>query len=121
MANNSHPRTAILQMHISEFWSGDIGLTLVSLSLVVLIFVIFPLRQAGLSGRVFFDLVMVSLMISGALATKQNRIVTVMTVALVIVGAVLLWAARFYPTPSFDSQRRFPPSLVALMSVSSCS
>lgn len=101
MANNSHPRTAILQMHISEFWSGDIGLTLVSLSLVVLIFVIFPLRQAGLSGRVFFDLVMVSLMISGALATKQNRIVTVMTVALVIVGAVLLWAARFYPTPFF--------------------
>jgi hypothetical protein len=101
MANNSKSRTAILQMHMSEFWSGDIGLTLISISLVVLIFVIFPLRQAGLSGRVFLDLVMVSLMISGALATKQNRIVTVITVALVIVGAVLLWAARFYPTPFF--------------------
>ena len=42
---------------------------------------------------------MVTLMISGALATKQNRIVTVVTVAIVIVGAVLLWASRFYPTP----------------------
>ncbi|MGB2666425.1 MAG: potassium channel family protein [Candidatus Acidiferrum sp.] len=101
MANNSQSRTAILQMHMSEFWSGDVGLTLISISLVVLIFVIFPLRQAGLSGRVFLDLVMVSLMISGALAIKQNRIVTVITVALVIVGAVLLWAARFYPTPFF--------------------
>ncbi len=101
MTNNSPSRDAVFHMHMSEFWSGDIGLTLVSLSLVVLIFVIFPLRQAGLSGRVFFDLVMVSLMISGALATKQNRIITVMTVALVIVGAVLLWTARFYPTPFF--------------------
>jgi ion channel len=99
MANYLQSRTAILQMHMSEFWSGDIGLTLVSISLVVLIFVIFPLRQAGLSGRVFFDLVMVSLMISGALATKQNRIITVITVATVVAGAVLLWAARFYPTP----------------------
>ena len=32
-------------LHMSEFWSGDIGLTLVTLSLVVLVFVITPLRQ----------------------------------------------------------------------------
>lgn len=101
MANNLRSRTAILQMEMSEFWSGDIGLTLISISLVILIFVIFPLRQAGLTGRVFLDLVMVSLMISGALATRQNRIITVVTVALVIAGAVLLWAARFYPTRFF--------------------
>ncbi len=99
MANHSYSRTAILQMHMSEFWSGDIGLTLVSISLVFLIFVIFPLRQAGLSGRVFLDLVMVTLMISGALATKQNPIVTLVTIVMVIAGAVLLWASRFYPTP----------------------
>lgn len=101
MTNNLRSGTAILQMQMSEFWSGDIGLTLISISLVILIFVIFPLRQAGLTGRVFLDLVMVSLMISGALATRQNRIITVVTVALVIAGAVLLWAARFYPTRFF--------------------
>ena len=71
MTNNLRSGTAILQMEMSEFWSGDIGLTLISISLVILIFVIFPLRQAGLTGRVFLDLVMVSLMISGALATSR--------------------------------------------------
>jgi len=92
-------RTAILQMHMSEFWSGDLGLTLVSLSLVILIFVIFPLRQDGLSGRFFFDLVMVTLMISGALVVKQNRLVTIFTIVFVIVGALLLAATRIYPWP----------------------
>lgn len=47
-----------LHMHMSEFWSGDLGLTLVTISLAVLIFVITPLREAGLPGRVFFDLVL---------------------------------------------------------------
>ena len=36
---------------MSEFWSGDLGLTLVTLSLILLIFVITPLREAGLPGR----------------------------------------------------------------------
>ncbi len=100
MSNGSQQsRTAILHMHMSEFWSGDLGLTLVSISLVVLIFVIFPLRQTGLSGRFFFDIVMVTLMISGALVVSQSRIVTIITVAMVVTGAVVLWASRFYPSP----------------------
>lgn len=100
MSNGSQQsRTAILHMHMSEFWSGDLGLTLVSISLVVLIFVIFPLRQTGLSGRFFFDIVMVTLMISGALVVSQSRIVTIITVAMVVIGAVVLWASRFYPSP----------------------
>jgi hypothetical protein len=100
MSNGSQQsRTAILHMHMSEFWSGDLGLTLVSISLMVLIFVIFPLRQTGLSGRFFFDLVMVTLMISGALVVSQSRIVTIITVAMVVIGAVVLWASRFYPSP----------------------
>lgn len=100
MSNGSQQsRTAILHMHMSEFWSGDLGLTLVSISLVVLIFVIFPLRQTGLSGRFFFDIVMVTLMISGALVVSQSRIVTIITVAMVVTEAVVLWASRFYPSP----------------------
>jgi hypothetical protein len=92
-------RTAILQMQMTEFWSGDLGLTLVSISLVILIFVIFPLRQDGLSGRFFFDLVMVTLMISGALVVKQSRVATIATVALVIIGAGELAASRILPIP----------------------
>jgi len=100
MTNNAHePRTAILHMNMSEFWSGDLGLTLVSLSLGILIFVIFPLRQVGLSGRFFIDCVMITLMVSGALVMNQSRIITGITIAIVIVGACILWTSRFYPSP----------------------
>ena len=97
--NSRQSRTAILQMNMSEFWSGDLGLTLVSISLVVLIFVLFPLHQVGLSGRFFFDLLMVTLMISGALVVKQRRIVTILTIGIVVIGACVLWATRLYPAP----------------------
>jgi Ion channel len=92
-------RSSLLQMQISEFWSGDLGLTLVSISLVTLIFVILPLRQDGMSGRLFFDLVMVTLMISGALVVKQSRAVTIATVTLVLIGAGELGASRIFPIP----------------------
>jgi hypothetical protein len=100
MTESPHPsRTALLRMQMGEFWSGDLGLTLVSISLGVLIFVIFPLREAGLRGRFFFDLMMVTLMVSGALVMKQRRIVTVMVIAVVLAGAGVLWISRLYPTP----------------------
>jgi Ion channel len=98
---NSTPasRTAILHMQMSEFWSGDIGLTLVSISLGILIFVIFPLRQAGLAGRFFIDFVMVTLMISGALVMNQSRIITGLTIGIVFLSVTVLWASRFFPHP----------------------
>ncbi len=98
MTNTPQSRTAILQLQMSEFWSGDLGLTLVSISLVILIFVIFPLRQAGLAGRFFFDIVMVTLMVSGAFTVKQNRILTVIIITIVVVGTFVLWVSRFYPS-----------------------
>ena len=88
-----------IHLHMSEFWSGDIGLTLVTISLVVLVFVITPLRQAGLPGRLFFDLLMVSLMIFGALTVEQRRLTTILVVAFVLLSAVFLGLARLYPTP----------------------
>jgi hypothetical protein len=100
MANDSHPtRSAVLNMHMSEFWSGDLGLTLTTISLVVLIFVITPLREAGLPGRFFFDLIMVTLMISGSLAVNQTRIATAFIVAIVLVSTAVLVMGRLHPTP----------------------
>jgi len=97
MNNSSQsPRTAVLHMNMSEFWSGDLGLTLVSISLGILVFIIFPLRQAGLAGRFFMDVVMVSLMVSGALVMNQSRLLTGITVGIVILGACILWASRLY-------------------------
>jgi Ion channel len=93
------PRATFFQMEMSEFWSGDLGLTLVTISLVVLIFVITPLRQAGLPGRFVFDLVMCCLMIFGALALNQSRIATALLVVFVLVGATTLLAGRIHPAP----------------------
>ncbi len=100
MANDSHPtQNSVLNVHMSEFWSGDLGLTLITISLVVLIFVITPLREAGLPGRIFFDLIMVVLMISGALAVNQSRLATVLVIVVVFVDGAVLGAGRMHPTP----------------------
>jgi hypothetical protein len=89
---NSH------QPWMSEFWSGDLGLTLVTLSLILLIFVITPLREAGLPGRLFLDLLMLTLMIFGTLSVRQSRVATAFVIATVFVCATILGIARIYPT-----------------------
>jgi Ion channel len=100
MTNSPRPsRSAIFHMNMSEFWSGDLGLTLVSVSLSVLIFLIFPLRKAGVVGHFFFDLIMVILMVSGTLVVERSRLVMVSVVGFVLTSATLLWLSRFYPTP----------------------
>jgi hypothetical protein len=100
MTNNTHQTQApTLQLHMSEFWSGDLGLTLVTISLAVLIFVITPLREAGVPGRLFFDLVFVTLMVFAALAIKQSRLAKVFAIALMVACAAILAAGRLHPTP----------------------
>ncbi|MGB8836175.1 MAG: hypothetical protein WCC67_05495, partial [Candidatus Acidiferrales bacterium] len=65
------PRT-LFRLSMGDFWSGDLGLTLVTISVVILIFVISPLREAGLPGRVFFDLIVVTLMVYGAIVATHS-------------------------------------------------
>jgi len=83
---------------MSNFWSGDLGLTLVTISLAALIFIIYPLQVAGLPGRFFFDLIMLVLMISGALTVRQGRLTTVFMIVIVVMGAVVLWFSWFTST-----------------------
>jgi hypothetical protein len=100
MKNNAHQtQGSVLHTGVSEFWSGDLGLTLVTVSLAILIFVITPLREAGLPGRLFFDLVVVTLMVFGALTIKQSHLAKVFAIAVVLVCAVVLAAGRLHPTP----------------------
>jgi Ion channel len=94
-------RLAIFQSHMSQFWSGDLGLTLISVFLVVLIFLIYPFREAGLPGRFFFDLLMVGLMLSGALTIEQRPIIR---------AAVMLWLSHLFPT-------RFLQELSSILSI----
>ncbi|MGB8672750.1 MAG: ion channel [Candidatus Acidiferrales bacterium] len=101
MTDGPHPAdsTTILRMRMGEFWSGDLGLTLVSISLVILVFVLTPLREAGLHGRLFFDLLVLALMVSGALVVKQHRAAAAITIAVVLISAAVLGFGRVYPTP----------------------
>lgn len=95
----NQPRSTLLRMRMSEFWSGDLGLTLVTIGLAVLIFVITPLREAGLRGRIFFELAVVALMISAALVVNQSRIATAVVIAVVVGTAAVVGAGRIHPTP----------------------
>jgi hypothetical protein len=94
-----HSRSAVLQMHMSEFWSGDLGLTLVTISLTILIFFITPLREAGFHGRLVFDLIIITLMLMGALNVHQSRLSTVFVIATVLISAGVLLAGRLHPSP----------------------
>jgi len=95
----THSRGAVLHMQMSEFWSGDLGLTLVTISIAVLVFVINPMREAGLPGRVFFDLIVITLMLSGALTVGQSRLATGFMVAVILSGSVVMALGRLQPTP----------------------
>jgi hypothetical protein len=92
-------RRTVLHQQMTEFWSGDLGLTLVTISLLVLIFISVPLAKAGLYVRLVFDLIMVTLMISGALVISQNRIAKAVVIVFVFVSVAVLTAGRFHPTP----------------------
>jgi hypothetical protein len=58
--------------------------------LTVLVFVITPLREAGIPGRFFFDLVVVTLMILGTVAIDHTRMAKGFAIGIVVVSAVVL-------------------------------
>jgi ion channel len=89
----------LLRLPMGEFWSGDRGLTLVTASLVALVFVITPLREAGVPGRLVLELIILCLMVFGAFAAEQRRIAKFLVIAFVLLTAVILGAARLHPTP----------------------
>jgi len=93
------PGNALFRIKRGEFWSGDLGLTLITISLCTLVFIITPMREAGVSGRILVDLLIMVLMVFAALAVKQTRFDTILVITLILVTAVLLGAARLYPTP----------------------
>jgi voltage-gated potassium channel len=73
-------------------------LTLLTLSLAILLFVITPLREAGLPGRMFFELLIVVLMICGALVVDQGRVAKALVISFLVVSAIILGAARIHPS-----------------------
>jgi hypothetical protein len=98
----TQPMKAILSMDVGEFWSGDLGLTLITISLVILIFVVTPLRDAGIGGRVFFDLLILALMIWGVVTTHRKTAFTVVVIVFILLSSLFIGIARFDPTPTME-------------------
>ena len=90
-------RIALFRIKGGEFSSGDLGLTLISISLCVLVFVITPMREAGVSGRIAVDLLIMVLMVFAAVTVKQTRFDTFLVITMIFVTAALLGAASFIP------------------------
>jgi Ion channel len=93
------PRTTLFRIKVGEFWSGDLGLTVITISLCILVFFITPMREAGVSGRILVDLLIMALMVFAALAVKQNRFDAILVITLTVVTAAFLGGARLYPIP----------------------
>jgi hypothetical protein len=92
------PRETYFRLEATEFWSGDLGLTLVTISLVILIFVVTPFHESGTPGRIILDIIIVALMIFAALTIEQSHLATGLVIACVIVTAAVLMTGRVHPT-----------------------
>ena len=92
-------RSSLFRIRAGEFWSGDLGLTLITLSLTLLVFVITPMREAGLSGRLALESIIMGLMVFGALTGRRHRLDTILVIALISVTTIVICMARLHPTP----------------------
>src|ERR1700683_4329397 len=99
MTKTGMPGQTSFHLRMSEFWSGDLGLTLLTISLVVLVFIITPLCEAGIPGRMFFELIVGAVMFFGVLAIEQSRAAKFSLIAFVLLTAACLGAGRFHPMP----------------------
>lgn len=97
----AEPRSSrfFVRIKLGEFWSGDLGLTLVTISLILVVFVITPMREAGVPGRAVLDLIIMALMLFAAFAVSQNRIDTIAVSALVALTGIVLAVGRLHATP----------------------
>ena len=91
-------RNDIFRITMGEFWSGDLGLTLISISLAALVFVITPLREAGLPGRLACEFGILVLMIFAAVTVKQSRIASILVILLICGTAVIIGQGRLHPS-----------------------
>jgi hypothetical protein len=75
----------------------DQSLTFFLAVLILIIFVVFPLAGLGWLGKFIVDLVLSILLLSGAVATKRSRVLTVLVVLLTVAGLVVHWTGAYVP------------------------
>ena len=75
----------------------DQSLTFFLAILILVIFVMFPLAGLGWLGKFIVDLVLSILLLSGAVATKRSRTLTILVVLLTIAGLAVHWTGAYVP------------------------
>jgi hypothetical protein len=91
---------------LQRFWADDRGLSAFLTILALVTFVVFPLAGLGLLGRFLVDLVLSLMLVSGAVATSQNRIWQALIIILVVVGLTTHWIGAYVPSyehPALDA------------------
>ena len=75
----------------------DQSLTFFLAVLILIIFVVFPLAGLGWLGKFIVDLVLSILLLSGAVATKRSRTLTILVVLLTVAGLAVHWTGAYVP------------------------
>jgi hypothetical protein len=82
--------------HPRGFWSTDRSLSLLVLSLVVLIFIVQPLHQIGVFGRLLITLFFSFLLIAGVGAVAKSPRTTVVVGGVVLTSFALRWLRLWF-------------------------
>jgi hypothetical protein len=87
-----------MPLPLQRLWADDRGLNVFLTVLALIIFVLFPLAGQSLLSRFLVDLVLSLLLVSGAVATSQNRMWQALIVTLVVVGSAMHWIGVYVPS-----------------------
>ena len=97
--NHNEVKSIRLQFESTEFWSGDVGLTLITISLTIFTFLVVPLAEGGLLGRFVLDVFLATLMVSGVLSIGTNRVITTLAIVVLLAALIGVWASLIFSTP----------------------
>lgn len=89
----------------SQFWSTDRSLTVFLILLLVIVFVLHPLGDLGLLGRLWIGLVFSFLLVSGVAAVAQSRAMLTLATGLSLLALLAIWAEHVAPRPALSVLR----------------
>jgi hypothetical protein len=93
-------------LQLQWLWTEDRGMSFFLGALVAVIFVALPLAGAGLVARSLADISFSMMLISGALATHRNVLLTWIIITLTIAGLVVHWMGLYissFQHPALDA------------------
>jgi hypothetical protein len=86
------------RMPFFSWWTSDRGMTAFLIVLLIQVFFVFPLAGLGLLERFSVDMVFSLMMIAGVVALERNRILTIVMVALTVLGVAVHWTSLYIPS-----------------------